>query len=89
MASGWRCADAPWAHVLSFGHMLLLMSMCARCGRLKAKGEREPHIIIASFVLHYLDTEARNAFFRQLSELASHPFILLIIKGVGEAPPPS
>jgi hypothetical protein len=58
--------------------------------QLSARGERQPHLIIASFSLHYLQKDERDAFFRRLASLATRPLLLLIIKGVGEAGrPPS
>jgi hypothetical protein len=49
-----------------------------------SRGERAPHVVLASFSLHYLQPEERSAFFALLSAKAERPFLLLIIKGVGE-----
>jgi hypothetical protein len=58
--------------------------------QLAARGEREPHILLASFSLHYLDTEERIAFYALLASKLTRPMLLVIIKGVGELQrPPS
>eukprot|EP00326_Haptolina_ericina_P035636 CAMPEP_0181238250 /NCGR_PEP_ID=MMETSP1096-20121128/39233_1 /TAXON_ID=156174 ORGANISM="Chrysochromulina ericina, Strain CCMP281" /NCGR_SAMPLE_ID=MMETSP1096 /ASSEMBLY_ACC=CAM_ASM_000453 /LENGTH=494 /DNA_ID=CAMNT_0023333733 /DNA_START=1419 /DNA_END=2903 /DNA_ORIENTATION=+ len=57
--------------------------------QLDERGARTPHILLASFVLHYLDAQARDSFFTLLGHLTPRPFILVIIKGVGlEQRPP-
>jgi hypothetical protein len=64
----------------------------ARCGvdhlatsmlaQLTARGERQPHLIMASFSLHYLKRDARAAFFLHLKTVVTRPLLLLIVKGV-------
>ena len=51
--------------------------------QLRARGERQPHVVLASFSLHYLSGDEREALFRRLAAAASRPFLLVIIKGVG------
>ena len=48
------------------------------------RGERQPHVILASFSLHYLLPEERTAFFALLAAKVTRPLLLVIIKGVGE-----
>ena len=51
--------------------------------QLEERGERQPHIVIASFSLHYLKPESRRAaFFALLAETISRPLLLVIVKGV-------
>ena len=57
--------------------------------QLSARGERHPHIILASFSLHYLPKEERDAFFTFLASLVTRPLLLVIIKGVGQTQRPS
>ncbi|KOO29693.1 hypothetical protein Ctob_009373 [Chrysochromulina tobinii] len=58
--------------------------------QLAARGERSPHVLLASFSLHYLKPEERNAFYALLASKLTRPMLLVIIKGVGEVQrPPS
>ena len=51
--------------------------------QLEERGERQPHIVIASFSLHYLKPESRRAaFFTLLAEAITRPLLLVIVKGV-------
>ena len=51
--------------------------------------DTSPHLVIASFSLHYLARDKRAPFFSLLATLATRPFLLLVIKGVGDhARPP-
>jgi len=49
--------------------------------QLRARGVRQPHVVVASFVLHYLSASERAQYFREICEAATRPFILLVIKG--------
>ena len=57
--------------------------------QLEARGERQPHFLLASFSLHYLKKEDRDAFFTALATLVSRPMLLVIIKGVGQTQRPA
>jgi hypothetical protein len=57
--------------------------------QLKQRGERQPHLIIASFSLQYIAKGERDFFFRLLSALVTRPLLFVIIKGVGETQRPS
>ena len=46
------------------------------------KGERQPHVVIASFSLHYLKREQRKHFFELFRRSVTRPLLLLIVKGV-------
>ena len=46
------------------------------------RGARQPHVILASFSLHYLKGPARAAFYELLAAAIRRPLLLLIIKGV-------
>jgi hypothetical protein len=50
--------------------------------QVKARGERQPHVVIASFALHYVKTTDRLAFFTLLRRSVTRPMLLLIVKGV-------
>lgn len=52
--------------------------------QLKQRGALQPHLLVASFSLHYLKPAEKAAFFRRLAELATAPLLLLVIKGIGE-----
>ena len=57
--------------------------------QLKSRGEAQPHIMLASFSLHYLKKDQRDAFFVYLASLLTRPLLLVIIKGVGNTQRPS
>lgn len=50
--------------------------------QIRAQGGRQPHLIIASFSLHYLKGIRRATFYALLAEAVVRPLLLLIIKGV-------
>jgi hypothetical protein len=58
-------------------------------GQLERRTERQPHLLLASFSLHYLDPDERQSFFALLASLLHEPLLLLIIKGVGEKQRPN
>jgi len=58
-------------------------------GQLERRTERQPHLLLASFSLHYLDPDERQSFFALLASLLHEPMLLLIIKGVGEKQRPN
>ena len=55
--------------------------------QLIAKGEAQPHIMLASFSLHYLQKDQRDAYFKSLAKMVTRPMLLVIIKGVGNNRP--
>ena len=52
--------------------------------QLKQRGALQPHLLVASFSLHYPKPAEKAAFFRRLAELATAPLLLVVIKGIGE-----
>ena len=57
--------------------------------QLTVRGVRHPHVLLASFSLHYLPKNERDAFFAALPAAVAAPLLLVIIKGVGETQRPS
>ena len=53
-------------------------------GQLGARRAAQPHLLVASFSLHYLKPHEKADFFKRLRELATAPLLLLVIKGIGE-----
>ena len=53
--------------------------------QLSKRNERQPHLIVASFSLHYLKPNEREDFYRLLRSLVTAPLLLLVIKGIGES----
>ena len=62
--------------------------MASLLRQLRERGERQPHLIVASFSLHYLKPDERRHFFELLARLVTRPLLLVIIKGVGETQRP-
>lgn len=50
--------------------------------QIAARGERQPHVLMASFSLHYLKRQERADFYDTLARTVTRPLLLLIIKGV-------
>jgi hypothetical protein len=50
--------------------------------QLSERNERQPHVIIASFSLHYLRKGERKDFYETLAKAVTRPLLLLILKGV-------
>ena len=63
--------------------------MAQRVASVLDRGERQPHLLLASFSLHYLPKDQRDAFFMYLATLLTRPMLLVIIKGVGNTQRPS
>ena len=70
----------------------LLANLRSLFTQVSARGQPPPQLVLASFSLQYLRGGERDAFYDGLPSLAppGHPFLLVVIKGVGEAqrPPP-
>ena len=52
--------------------------------QIEGRSERQPHLILASFSLHYLKAEEKDNFYQLLCSLATRPLLLLVIKGLDQ-----